>query len=55
MGYVRGDLFYLNRSMQIFVMVSNTVVQLHLENLLNYVAVNPYFLKNCGTYYFERF
>ena len=26
-------------------MVSNTVVQLHLENLLNSVAVIPYFFK----------
>ena len=45
MGYVYGDLCYLNRSMQYFVMVWNTAVQLHLEKLLNSVAVNTYFFK----------
>ena len=36
----------MNRSMQYFVMVSNKAVQLHLEKLMNSVAINPYFLKN---------
>ena len=35
----------MNRSMQYFVMVCNTAVQLHLEKLLNSVAVNTYFFK----------
>ena len=36
----------------IFVMVFNTAVQLHLEKLLNSVAVNPYFFKKLRDYLF---
>ena len=45
MGYVCGVLWYVNRSMQYFVMVRNTAVQFHLEKLLKAVAVNQYFFK----------
>ena len=45
MGNVYGVLCYMNRSMQYFVMVCNTAVQLHLEKLLNAFAVNPYIFK----------
>ena len=38
----------MNRSMQFFVMVSNAVVHLHLENLLNSVVFNKVFLKIAG-------
>ena len=45
MCYVCEALCYLNRSMQNFVMVCNTAVKLHLEKLLNFIAINPNFSK----------
>ena len=38
----------MKRSMQYFEMVCNTAFQLHLEKLLNAIAVNPIFLKIAG-------
>jgi len=40
--------------MKYLFMVCNTEFQLYLEKVLNSFAINPYFLKNCGPYNFER-